>query len=125
MPKININKSMNVVTPLIQFQQNLRLSHWQTDSYAQHQAFGRTYDALDDSIDGLIEAYMGVYGRLKSNITFSIELGGLSNIESSIKDFLNFLSELRNHVEARTDLQNMVDEIIGHINTLKYLLTLK
>jgi hypothetical protein len=125
MPKININKNMNVVTPLIQFQQNLRLSHWQTDSYAQHQAFGRTYDALDDSIDGLIEAYMGVFGRLKSNITFSIELGGLSNIESSIKDFSVFLSELRNHVEVHTDLQNMVDEIIGHINTLKYLLTLK
>jgi hypothetical protein len=125
MPKININKNMNVVTPLIQFQQNLRLSHWQTDSYAQHQAFGRTYDALDDSIDGLIEAYMGVFGRLKSNITFSIELGGLSNIESSIKDFLVFLSELRNHVESHSDLQNMIDEIVGHINTLKYLLTLK
>lgn len=116
---------MNVVTPLIQFQQNLRLSHWQTDSYAQHQAFGRTYDALDDSIDGLIEAYMGVFGRLKSNITFSIELGGLSNIESSIKDFSVFLSELRNHVESHSDLQNMIDEIVGHINTLKYLLTLK
>ena len=38
-------------------------------------------------IDGLIEAYMGVYGRLKSNITFSIELAGLSSIEASIKDF--------------------------------------
>jgi hypothetical protein len=116
---------MNVVSPLIQFQQNLRLSHWQTDSYAEHQAFGRTYEALDDSIDGLIEAYMGVYGRLKSNITFSIELAGLSSIEVSIKDFLTFLLELRNHVEAHTDLQNMVDEIIGHTNTLKYLLTLK
>jgi len=117
--------NMNVVSPLIQFQQNLRLSHWQTDSYAQHQAFGKTYEALDELIDGLIEAYMGVYGRLKSNITFSIELAGLSGIESSIKDFSSFLIELRKHVEAHSDLQNMIDEIVSNVNTLKYLLTLK
>jgi len=116
---------MNVVTPLIQFQQNLRLSHWQTDSYAEHQAFGKVYGELDGLIDGLIEAYMGVYGRLKSNITFSIELNGYPGIDESIKSFSEFLSELRNHVEAYSDLQNMVDEIIGNINTLKYLLTLK
>lgn len=116
---------MNVVTPLIQFQQNIRLSHWQTDSYAQHQAFGKTYEALDGLIDGLIEAYMGVYGRLKSNISFSIELKGLPSLEAAIKDFLTFLGDLRDHVESHSDLQNMVDEIIGTINSLKYLLTLK
>jgi hypothetical protein len=27
---------MNVITPLIQFQQQLRIYHWQTDSYAAH-----------------------------------------------------------------------------------------
>ena len=116
---------MNVVSPLIQFQQNLRLAHWQTDSYAQHQAFGKTYEALDGLIDALIEAYMGVYGRLKANITFSIELAGIPNIENSIKDFLTFLNNLRNHVESHSDLQNMIDEIVGSINTLKYLLSLK
>jgi len=116
---------MNVVTPLIQFQQNIRLSHWQTDSYAQHQAFGKTYETLDGLIDGLIEAYMGVYGRLKSNISFSIELKGLPNLETAIKDFLTFLYELREFVDTHSDLQNMVDEIIGTVNTLKYLLTLK
>lgn len=116
---------MNVISPLIQFQQNLRLSHWQTDSYAQHQAFGKTYEALDDLIDGLIEAYMGVYGRLKSNITFSIELAGLATLEESINDFSAFLAELRAYVSEHSDLQNMIDEILGSVNTLKYLLTLK
>jgi hypothetical protein len=116
---------MNVVTPLIQFQQNLRLSHWQTDSYAEHQAFGKVYGELDVLIDGLVEAYMGIFGRLKSNITFSIELNGYPGIDESIKSFLNFLNELRNHVESHSDLQNMVDELIGTTNTLKYLLTLK
>ncbi len=116
---------MNVVTPLIQFQQNLRLSHWQTDSYAEHQAFGKVYVELDVLIDGLVEAYMGIFGRLKSNITFSIELNGYPGIDESIKSFLNFLNELRNHVESHSDLQNMVDELIGTTNTLKYLLTLK
>jgi hypothetical protein len=125
MLKININTFMNVVTPLIQFQQNIRLSHWQTDSYAQHQAFGKTYEALDGLIDGLIEAYMGVFGRLKSNISFSIELKGLPSLETSIKDFLTFLGDLRARVGSHSDLQNMVDEIIGAVNTLKYLLTLQ
>jgi hypothetical protein len=116
---------MNVVTPLIQFQNNLRLCHWQTDSFSQHQAFGRIYDSLNDLIDGLVEAYMGIFGRLKTNISFNIELKGLQNIETIISDFILFLSELRNHINNHTDLQNMVDEISGEINTLKYLLTLK
>ena len=116
---------MNVVTPLIQFQNNLRLCHWQTDSYAQHQAFGRIYDSLDDLIDGLIEAYMGVFGRLKANISFNIELKGLQNVETGINDFSLFLSELRSHIGSHSDLQNMIDEITGEVNTLKYLLTLK
>ena len=115
----------SIASKLTYFHEQLHLLHWQTTSYAEHKAFGKTYEALDGLIDVLIEAYMGVYGRLKANITFSIELAGIPNIESSIEDFLTLLHDLRNHVESHSDLQNMVDEIISHINTLKYLLTLK
>ena len=54
---------MQIITPLIQFQQQLRIFHWQTDSYAQHRAFGSAYEELDDLIDTFVETFMGIFGK--------------------------------------------------------------
>jgi hypothetical protein len=118
---------MNIISPLIQFQQQLRIFHWQTDSYAKHKAYGTAYDALDDLIDSFIETYMGINGRSKPNITFSLELESLQSSSVSnevIEDFLKYLNDLRNFVDQNTDLQNIVDSISAEVNHLKYRLTL-
>ena len=102
--------------------------HWQTQSLAQHQAFGSTYESLDDLIDAFIETYQGKYGRVKVDGE-SIQLSNLNEIKlgeflESICSYLiclkDYLDELRD-----TDLLNLKDEMLAAINKLKYLLTLK
>jgi DNA-binding ferritin-like protein len=118
---------MNIISPLVQFQSQLRIFHWQTESFAKHKAYGKAYEELDGLIDTFIETYMGIYGRNKPNITFSITLKSLQSdsvSDTTIEDFLDYLKELRNFVSKDTDLQNIVDSISGEVNQLKYRLSL-
>lgn len=113
---------------LIQIQQQLRIFHWQTKSYARHKAYGDAYSGLSDLIDEFVEVHMGKYGRfqLANN---SIELTNLA--ETSVKDFVNtsidFLTNLSSRLspEKDTDLLNIRDEMLATLNKLKYLLTLE
>jgi hypothetical protein len=50
---------MKLISPFLKIQQQLRIFHWQTESYAQHKAFGKAYEALDGLIDDFVEVYMG------------------------------------------------------------------
>jgi hypothetical protein len=119
---------MNIISPLIQFQQQLRIFHWQTDSYAEHKAFGKTYESLDGLIDDFVETFMGVFGRSKPTTTFQIILKPLSDmnvVNIIISDFINCLDDLSSDLENHTDLLNLRDSLRGEVNKLKYLLSLK
>lgn len=121
---------MNIISPLIQFQQQLRIFHWQTDSYAEHKAFGKAYENLDGLIDEFIETFMGVFGRSKPTTTFQITLKPLTDrnvVNSVISDFIKYLDNmiLLEYFEKNTDLLNIRDSIRGEVNKLNYLLSLK
>lgn len=118
---------MNVITPLVQFQQQLRIFHWQTDSFAEHKAYGETYSNLDELVDSFVEKYMGIFGRSKPTTTFVLELKPLStsNVDLSIQYFIDYLKQMDNEIPNNTDLLNIRDEILGEVHQLKYLLTLK
>jgi DNA-binding ferritin-like protein len=119
---------MNVITPLVQFQQQLRIFHWQTESYAAHKAFGEAYENLDELIDGFVEEYMGKFGRSKPTVTFTIELKPLSNqgvVDAVLFNFLVYLENMNNEISQETNLLNIRDEMKGLIRKLEYLLTLK
>ena len=120
---------MKIIVPLVQFQQQLRIFHWQTESYAQHKALGKAYEALDGLIDNFVETFMGKYGRLKSTEgNYTITLTNLegSNIVKAVDEFIVYLETYETELEVKdTDLFNIRDEMKGTCNTLKYLLTLK
>jgi hypothetical protein len=119
---------MNVISPLIQFQQQLRIFHWQTDSYAAHKAFGKTYEAMDGLIDSFVETYMGAFGRSKPTTTFQIYLKPLidySMVDETLEDFEFYLKNMDKEIPDKSDLLNIRDEMLGAINTLRYLLSLK
>jgi len=120
---------VKIIVPLVQFQQQLRIFHWQTESYAQHKALGKAYEALDNLIDSFVETFMGKYGKLKSTEgNYTITLTNLegNDIEKTIDVFLTYLETYETELEENdTDLFNIRDEIKGECNTLKYLLTLK
>jgi uncharacterized protein YaaR (DUF327 family) len=117
-----------IVTNLLTLHNQLKIHHWQTKSYAEHQALGATYDAFTGLIDEFIETLMGKYGRVKSESGFKIELSNYEDLGTV--DFVDkYIDYLVKEVpkgleETDTDLLNIRDEMLGQLNKLKYLLTL-
>ncbi len=117
-----------IVTNLLTLHNQLKIHHWQTKSYAEHQALGATYDEFTGLIDEFIETLMGKYGRVKSESGFKIELSNYEDLNTV--DFVDkYIDYLVKEVpkgleETDTDLLNIRDEMLGQLNKLKYLLTL-
>ncbi len=112
---------------LLELQSQLKIFHWQTKGVAEHESFGRIYDSIGDIIDSFIEKYIGIYER------FSIEEGSPniqvvnysdSNVEAFVNTAKTLFNGMREKVSEHSDLVNILDEAIGEINQLKYLLTL-
>ena len=121
---------MNIVTRMLEFQNQIKIYHWQTYGYAEHKTFGGLYDELSDSIDEFVEVYMGKYGRIISPTNFVLTLQNYKAASpiATIDTFITYLiSELPTSLDPikDSDLLNIRDEMLGSINQTKYLLTLK
>ena len=62
----------------------LRALHWQTESYARHIAYERTYDTIAELSDAFIESYQGKYKRIR--ITCQPKL---LNVNEDINGFID------------------------------------
>jgi DNA-binding ferritin-like protein len=114
----------SIAAKLTHFHEQLHLIHWQTTSYAEHQATGALYDYVQDFKDGLIEKIMGYTGKRPS--PYKIE--PLTNCTASqcVNDLLAFASQLKAYGEknAYHDVCNLADELSGQAAKTRYLLTL-
>lgn len=115
---------------MLEFQNQVKIYHWQTYGYSEHKTFGELYDSLSDHIDDFVEVFMGKYGRIIAQTTFDISLMNYKAASpvSVLDAFINYLSiELPSllNAEKDTDLLNIRDEILASVNKTKYLLTLK
>jgi len=119
-----------LVIKFVGMQQQFRMLHWQTKSYAKHNAYGGIYESLDGLIDEFIETYMGKYGRVTfENGEGTIVLKNTESLDlnSFIKENISWLKSLTQKLnpENDSDLLNIRDEVMASLNKLRYLLTLK
>ncbi len=123
---MNLNSNINLFLGL---QCQLKINHWQTKGFARHQAFGSTYDDLQDLVDSFVEEALGKYGRfVLDDETSTIQLANLSDLD--LKGFINTIREALIQIssqveETDTNLLNLRDEMLGLVNKLSYLLTLE
>jgi DNA-binding ferritin-like protein len=118
---------------IIQFftlQHQIKVLHWQTKSYARHKAYDDVYSSLGELIDNFVEIYMGKYGRVEfSGGEGSITLKNTDSLQLNnfLKDNIDWLKSLNEKLKSDndSDLLNLRDEMMGEINKLRYLLTLK
>jgi hypothetical protein len=119
----------DVILRLIEIEQQMRILHWQTRSYARHQAFGSLYSSMGELIDQFAEVYMGKYGRFTLDHDQQIKIVNINEItgDGFLEDNTRFLTGLTSRLDVQndTDLLNIRDEILANLNKLKYLLTLK
>ncbi len=109
----------------------MRILHWQTTSYAEHNAFGRFYETVDPVIDKLIESIQGKYGRLMLGGIDAIQISDYNNLKINMfmMDMeIFFTTEIFQcgiNKSQDGEIENILQEIRAEIQTLKYLLTLK
>jgi hypothetical protein len=115
------------ITKFLLIQNQIRIYHWQTKSYAEHKALGKLYEGLDPLIDSFVESYFGKKGVRKATNTFDIQLTNYKSGSSNamLNDAIQFVTnDLQSVIEGDTDLQNIRDEMLALFNQTKYLLTL-
>lgn len=114
----------SIAAKLTYFHEQLHLTHWQTTSYAQHQATGALYDYVHDFKDGLIEKLMGYTGKRPG--AYKIEPLTDCTAEKCVADIMSFASSLKAYGErnAYHDVCNLADALSGEAAKTKYLLTL-
>lgn len=93
------------------------IQHWQTKSYAEHKALQKYYEAMPDLVDGLVESYMGRYGKVgKFEPEFYIEEDPLKYM----KAMLDYVDDTRKDLPKDSELQNLIDGIVDLINSTIY-----
>jgi hypothetical protein len=114
----------NIAGKLTYFHEQLHLLHWQTTSYAEHQALGALYDFVHDFKDGVMEKIMGYTGKRPG--VFKIpELSSVTP-ESCVSELMSFATKLKQYGDMNGfhDIGNLADTLSGEAAKTKYLLTL-
>jgi hypothetical protein len=114
----------SIAAKLTYFHEQLHLLHWQTTSYAEHQALGGLYDYVHDFKDGVVEKIMGYSGKRPG--AYKIEPLGGAIATAVVSDLLAFASQLKAYGEKNSyhDVCNLADSLSGEAAKTKYLLTL-
>uniref|UniRef100_A0A6C0CHG3 Uncharacterized protein n=1 Tax=viral metagenome TaxID=1070528 RepID=A0A6C0CHG3_9ZZZZ len=120
--------SAEIVNIMLTLRNQIKIYHWETMSFSRHKATDQLVEKLDDAIDTFVEVYIGKYGR--PNLTAKtgrIQLRNYKDEEAAtlLKEGVDWMSEKLPKLlkPSDTDLLNIRDEILAHLNKTLYLFT--
>jgi hypothetical protein len=114
---------------LFKLQNQIKLFHLQTLSYAQHKATDKFVEKISDITDKVLEAYQGLYGRIYLKKQKNINIYNMN--DKQVIDFLKKMREYFKDISPKlfnkkdTELFNLMDEISETIDNILYLFTLE
>lgn len=103
---------------LFQSRDMMHLTHLDTTSFAEHKALNAYYDGILDLTDSFTEKYFGRNKRVEIVIPESKKMSAVEHMKAMQK---TIEAERDNY---SSDLQNIMDEMLGLVNETLYLLTL-
>jgi hypothetical protein len=96
------------------------IMHWQTESYAQHKALAKYYEAIPNVVDDAVEAYQGKTGIILRS--FPVETEVYEDMIPLV--YMEYLSQKltdnRALFGADPEIQNLVDAIADLIDSTMY-----
>ena len=110
----------------------IKLFHWNTFSFAQHEASNSLYTTLNDHIDAFIEVLLGKTGNridfIKKDKLNLITIKGKNEMIKLIKNYKTYLVDLDRNIflskMSNSDLYSIRDDILADLNKFLYLLSL-
>jgi len=105
----------------------IKLFHWSVMKYSIHIALDKLHSQLSDNIDKFVEIYIGKFNRQPLN-TFIINMTASSdcnNILSYLDTQRDNLKKIRTSLNKTSELQNIIDEMLGNIDQSIYLIRLE
>lgn len=102
----------------------LKLLHFQTNSYAIHKATDSYLSGFADNMDKFMEVAQGVYGKLNiQQLKFEFDVVNNATIVDELQKFIKFMGELTSKFANEPALLAIRDEIVAEAQKLVYLLT--
>ena len=127
--KIAASKS-NLVKLFLEMLVGIKLYHWNTHSFAQHKATDELYEKLDDAVDKFVEIMQGKMVSPNRIQLINDEIAALTaeDADTMTEKVLAYIEQLQNLNEVfsptkDSDLLNIRDEMVGHLNQFLYLFT--
>lgn len=111
---------------MLQIRDFAHLCHWETTSFAEHEAMGKFYDAWLDLTDSFIESFMGKYGRMGGGMVFAVREYKEGGCVQCVQEASYLVSMSARTVIAPTDteLHNILDEMVALCDQTLYRLSL-
>lgn len=113
---------------------NVQMAHWQTTSYAQHEALGDFYNKMNELNDKLVETWQG-----NQNKRIHIESGqntiqNFTDIEHTNSEIVQYGQDIaqtsydisqKNDMRQFEDIKAVLEEMAQQVSQTLYLLSLK
>ena len=123
------NEISNFVNANIHWLNFVQASHWQTRSYAEHEALGEHYTKFNELNDRFVATYQGDKARITFNSEFVPNVANYINPET--EEFARRITKTKDRIETMSkelksiDLLSILEDMLESVNQLKYHLTLK
>ena len=132
-------KTLNVkidefVSYTMSFLNNIQVFHWQTQSYAEHEALGEYYESLTDLNDKLVETYQGNTNKRIHISAGQHTLQNFQSIEHTISEIVQYGQDIsktsydiaqKNELHQFIDIDSILEEMAEVTSQVQYHLSLK
>ena len=128
----NSSSEKDIVIHFMEMLNTIKFFHWKTTGYSVHKATDDLHSKLSENVDTYVETMLGKHGgriNLASVTTLSVkDYASTANdtFKQEMERYKEMLRGLTNTLDASkdSDLLNIRDEMLGHLNQFTYLLTL-
>lgn len=120
------NPQEELLCEMLEASAQAKVFHFQTSSFAEHEALGEFYEEFNKLMDKFIESYQGCYGRIMVGCDMEVKPYTMDAPIAFLESFKSYISSgARMLVMGNSALLNILDEINGLIEQTLYKLTFK